>query len=277
MASSASIRKTETAAATAPPQAAGAARGDGTLALFFRQPHALSAEAHGALGLLPVASYRFAAETNAIPIGADEFAPAQACYPIVFTASDPPMPVVVLGLHDRRNLFVDADGAWREGCYRPAHVRSYPFGLAAVEGRGDLVLAVDEGAGLLSPDGGEALFADGQPSETAQRALRLCIGIQQQRERVRAFAAALRAADLLVENRAEWRPATAAAAQVFGGFRIVDERRFHELPDATVLEWHRQGWLGLLYAHLMSMQRWPILATMTVRDTAASDLRSAGS
>jgi len=248
-----------------------AIRGDGTVALFFRQPRVLTPEAHGALRLLPHRDYRFAAETNAIPRGADEFAVAQAYYPIVFAAGDRPFPVAVLGLRDRQNLFVAADGAWREDSYRPAHVRNYPFGLAAVEGRDDLVLAIDEGAAVLSESEGEALFEDGRPSEPTQRAFRICLAISQQQNRARTFAAALLAADLLVENRAEWRRDKASAAQVFGGFRIVDEQRFAQLPDQTVLEWHRQGWLALVFAHLLSMQRWGALA---VREAVAFKVAS---
>ena len=39
-------------------------------------------------------------------------------------------------------------------------------------------------------------------------------------------------------------------------FRIVDEARFDALPDATFLTWRRRGWLGLVYAHFLSMRRW---------------------
>ncbi len=31
------------------------------------------------------------------------------------------------------------------------------------------------------------------------------------------------------------------------------------LPDATLLDWRKRGWLGLIYAHLMSTQQWAIL------------------
>jgi hypothetical protein len=28
------------------------------------------------------------------------------------------------------------------------------------------------------------------------------------------------------------------------GFRIVDAKRFLELPEAVVLDWHKKGWRG---------------------------------
>jgi hypothetical protein len=33
----------------------------------------------------------------------------------------------------------------------------------------------------------------------------------------------------------------------------VDEKRFRELPEATLKEWFATGELGLVYAHLLSL------------------------
>jgi SapC protein len=227
----------------------------------------LTAESHGTIRLMPQRGYSFASETNAVPLGADEFFVAQAHYPIVFTAAGEPTPVAVLGLRDKENLFVEADGSWRRGSYIPAFIRRYPFTLVTIEGRTERALAIDEDCGLLSATDGEPLFADNGPSPGAQRALNFCAAFQQQLNNVRQFTQALEKAELLVVNRAEWRRGNEAAAQTFGGFRIVDETRFHNLSSDMVLDWHQRRWLPLVYAHLMSMQRWRFLAANASQET----------
>ncbi|MDR0702825.1 MAG: SapC family protein, partial [Azoarcus sp.] len=37
------------------------------------------------------------------------------------------------------------------------------------------------------------------------------------------------------------------------GFSVVDGESFARLPNAVVIEWHRKGWLALVYAHLASL------------------------
>src|ERR1700754_2212225 len=81
--------------------------------LFYSQPEPLSLEAHGGLGVEPVAKpYAFTASTNLIPLTVTEFAPAALSYPVIFVG-DNRQPVAVLGLRPGENLFVSEDGDFR--------------------------------------------------------------------------------------------------------------------------------------------------------------------
>jgi hypothetical protein len=237
------------------------ASGADVLPQFYRDPAVLDPAAHGALRLAPVAGFRFAAATNSIALGADEFYAAQAHYPIVFTTTDPITPLAIVGAGDPKNLFVTADGAWRDGCYVPAYVRRYPFVMVQAPGRDDLILAIDRSAEALSTERGEPLFADGKPAPVVQRVLEFCAAFEHQVAVAREFAAALAARKLLVENRAQVTSPSGVAVSL-GGFQVIDETRFNMVPDDVILDWRRRGWLGLVYAHLMSTHRWPALARL---------------
>src|SRR5271170_916965 len=65
---------------------------------FYRDPSVLDPAAHGGLRLKPTVQCEFAARTNSIALGANEFYPAQAHYPIVFTMGTPVSAVAVVGL-----------------------------------------------------------------------------------------------------------------------------------------------------------------------------------
>lgn len=67
---------------------------------------------------------------NALAVSVSEFTAACRDYPIVFSSPDNGAsfaPVVVLGIGDGQNLFVNAGGEWDKASYLPAFVRRYPF------------------------------------------------------------------------------------------------------------------------------------------------------
>ncbi|WP_459694700.1 SapC family protein, partial [Achromobacter xylosoxidans] len=60
------------------------------------------------------------------------------------------------------------------------------------------------------------------------------------------------------ENRAD---ITLADGQrlAMSGFKVIDEARFNKLPEAEFLRWRANGWLPLVYCHLLSINTWPSL------------------
>ncbi len=50
---------------------------------------------------------------------------------------------------------------------------------------------------------------------------------------------------------------------------MVDVEKFVALPEATVVEWHRSGWLALIHQHLMSLGRFNDLTRRQVERLAA--------
>uniref|UniRef100_UPI00359F6608 SapC family protein n=1 Tax=Achromobacter insuavis TaxID=1287735 RepID=UPI00359F6608 len=43
------------------------------------------------------------------------------------------------------------------------------------------------------------------------------------------------------------------------GFKVIDEAKFNKLPEAEFLRWRANGWLPLVYCHLLSINTWPSL------------------
>jgi hypothetical protein len=230
------------------------------LPLFYREPRALEPARHGKAGLAATRSLGFAANTNSVPLAADEFYIAQAHYPIVFTAGKQPAAVAVVGLANADNLFLDA-GKWRDGAYVPAYVRRYPFVFIRSPDDSKYILAVDEAAEGYTSEGGQPLFEGEEPTASTKHALQFCVEFQRQYEIAQAFAAAAEAGGLLTEYRADIR--RGERVMTLSGFRVVDEAKFNGLSDETFLDWRKRGWVALTYAHLMSMRRWEALAAMT--------------
>lgn len=219
--------------------------------LFYRKPQPLVPVIHDDVRLLQ-GDYDFAAATNAIPLAVIEFAQAMRHYPIVFSGADR-FPVAVLGL-GQDNRFVAA-GRWAENHYIPAYARRYPFVFAeASADRFALALDMESERVKHGGEAGEALFAEGKPTALTEMAMAFCQEFHGAHLQTRAFLDALDAAELLVPQQADAKLPNGEPRSL-AGFLVIDREKFAGLPDATVFDWHRQGWLALAHFHFASLDR----------------------
>jgi hypothetical protein len=236
-------------------------RADSALPLFYTNPQPLEPGRHSKAGLSPKTDFGFTRTTNAVAITASEFSTAAFNYPIVFSMNTPVVPFAVLGMRDNENLFVRADGTWREDAYIPAYVRRYPFIFTEVPNSDRLVLCVDEGAAQYEAVSSQPFFVDGKPSDNLQRALQFSEIFHGQLEETRRFCAWLDENKMLEEKMARV-DLTNGQSYSMRGFRLISSEKMNILTDAQILELHRKGWLALMYFHLQSLQHWPNLSRM---------------
>ncbi|MBB4632920.1 SapC family protein [Sphingosinicella soli] len=243
--------------------------------LLYEDPVLLQKELHRHAALLASESYQFAAGAVAVPLNMSEFALAARFYPIVFADTEGMLPLAVTGLRDLSNLFVDREGRWSEGVYVPAYVRRYPFLPVTMSGSDALMLAIDrprlvEGGGAV-PDDPNRLFEDGNASALAARALAFCERYHRDHLQTSVFAAALRERDLLDTRRAEVRLPDQSQFRV-DGFRMIDRAKLRALPDDTLGDWFRNGWLDLAALAEASQANWQaLLDRQATQLSAAAD------
>ena len=225
------------------------------LPLFYKSIRPLDIEKDEGISISPPKSFAFASKTNAIPLLADEFPMAAAHYPIVFAAGDSPVPAAVVGLQNDTNLFVDDNGQWVGGSYLPAYLRRYPFLLMDDPDQKQYVLCVDEQSEMLGKTGDFPLFKDGKPTPFTQNAMNFCATLRQQGESTDEFVKALKDYNLLMAHDSQIDMPGGSKLQL-SGFQVIDPKKFDLLPDTVYLAWRRKGWIGLIFAHLISSHRW---------------------
>lgn len=235
---------------------------DPTLPLFYKSPRPMQAVRHADLSLRAEPNYAFAAGTNSVPLMAAEFAAACKQFPILFADGPVVQPVALLGLRTGENLFVDANGNWEDAAYIPAYVRRYPF--IFLENADQLTLCIDETADAVVPGRDNPFFVDGQPSALTNNALEFVKEVQAQNGYTTEFAAAVTGAGLLSEKRADITLNNGERLSL-AGFKVIDELAFNQLPAETLAEWRDRGWLGLVYAHLISVSSWSGLVDRLAR------------
>lgn len=221
----------------------------------------LNAALHGDLKLAPAADLRFAAHLNSVVLVAAEFPQAAAHYPIVFSEiGNEWTALAVLGPKDGANAFVNAEGKWLANTYVPAFVRRYPFVLVEDRERNTFSLAADFDSAMISRTDGAPLYEDGKPTETAENALKFCIGFHNQLKQTQGFVRRMAEAGILVSRTAEVTLPGGARSRLTG-FHVIDETVLSGLPDEEFLKLRRDGVLNLIYSHLWSMRSWNNLLT----------------
>ncbi len=232
------------------------------LPVFYRQPEALNPARHGSLGLTARADFSFARAAHAIPVVASEMPAAMRSYPIVFIGPAK-APVIVTGLRQDQNLFVEADGRWADPHYVPAYVRRYPFILADDPQKpGVLTLCVDRASERVveSREGAKVapFFSGVEPAEATTQALAFCDQFQKDFNATRAMVEKIDRHGLFAARQNK---VTLADGEVLNltDFQVIDEPAFNKLGDEAFLDLRRSGVLALVYCHLASVNSWPSL------------------
>jgi len=226
------------------------------LPLFYNALEPLSSETHVNFKMKPITQAKFLVGQHAIPITVDEFPLAQRHFPIVFTEGDDAVPLALMGLNEGVNVFVDAEGTLTENqMYLPAYIRRYPFMLARLRpGADELSLCFDPTSEGIGADvEGEALFADGQPSEVTKNIMQFNESFEQAGARTAQFMRDLKELDLLMDGETTIQADGVEQPFIYRGFRIVNEEKLAELRGDQLRKIHKNGMLPLIYAHLFSL------------------------
>ena len=234
------------------------------LPLFYRTPVVLRFEDHRRAGLGRALDFNFTREATAVQLMISEFMPALRHYPIVFSDSERPVPLAVLGLKQGRNLFLEDNGSWRADTYVPAYVRRYPFIITETPDPNTRLLSIDAASERFVETLGEGVAGDllfesgGGPTQATRAAMEFCQAMHEDHLRTVAFSDALRGAELLTSNRADITFPN-GDRYTLDGFRTIDEKAYRALATDKVAEWHKSGALDLVAMHLASQRNWQIL------------------
>lgn len=246
-----------------------------TTMLLYKDIKALNREQHKGLKLKQAETCDFAAETHLVPLAGLEFFQAARHYPIVFIGTGAQAtPIALLSLQEGRNAYLDASQQWRANTYVPAFVRRYPFVLAQDESDTFTVCFDAAFPGWNREEGRDLFVEDGGNSDFLNEMIQFLQNFSTEMERTRAFVEKLNALELLGTRTIKL---THASGETFvlSDFLAVDEEKFMALADETILELHKAGFLGWIYAHLMSLGNANALFERYVQDKLQSSAAEA--
>jgi len=220
--------------------------------IFYTEPMPVAPSLQADWKIRPEFDFAFAARTNTVPLTAPEFMMAARHYPIIFLGDV--VPTCVMGFQPNTNVFVDREGNWERGVYIPAYVRRYPFILLGQAEEDQLRLGIDR-AGRSSKAEARTLFEDGKETPVIKQAVEMGEQFHNAHMYTRDFSAALKAANIVDETTLQMEVAPGKVEPV-ATFKRVSEDKFRQLPEATITEWWKKGFMHAVYFHLQSMNNW---------------------
>lgn len=210
--------------------------------------------------------FAFARTMHVMPLSISEFSVAAGHYPIVFVqgADQVFYAMALTGLEPDNNLFVDANGRWEAETYVPAFVRRYPFMLGTSDDGQALAVQVDADYAGLNHAEGTAFFKEGEASEYLQQVMSFLRAYQNEMAATQQFVNRLHQLELLVPQQI-----TVSDEQgpdkTLGGFWVLDDKRYNELDDQSVIDMFHNGFLRLIEQHKLSLNRIQTLARRAER------------
>ena len=227
------------------------------LPLFFNDLMPLNSKDHKNFRTRSVDSAPWLSKAHAIPLTVDEFVQSQRHFPIVFSSGENPLPLALMGLNEGVNTFVDDAGKVTEAVYIPAYIRRYPFMLAKLQQDAtDLSLMFDPTSDAVGEfEEGERLFDDeGNTTDATKRVLEFCQHFEQAAQRTQAFLTELKDNNLLMDGEVAIQREGEEQPFLYRGFKMVDQEKLRELSDEKIIEWHKNGILMLVHAHIYSLE-----------------------
>lgn len=227
-----------------------------TLPLFYNDLMPLNSRDHGTWRSRSTDKAKWLVNQHAIPLTVEEFPQAQRNFPIVFSSGDNPVPLGLMGLNEGVNVFFDDEGAVTSPVYVPAYARRYPFMLAKLNPEAeDLSLCFDPTTDLIGAfDDGLELFEGENPTEACKATLNFCEQFEIAGQKTQAFIEELTKNKLLMEGEVAIQQEGKEQPFVYRGFQMVDENKLRELPGNVLRQWNQSGMLGLIFAHLFSLE-----------------------
>jgi len=195
-------------------------------------------------------TFKFAKDTHLAAATIREFAQLAATMPLVFiedTRANRFHVVAMLGMEQNQNLFLTGD-SW-QGPHVPMNILRYPFD---VRPDGDkLGVYIDENSDLLG-DEGQPLFTEaGEPSEFLQNRQQFLADLANSEMTTQRFVDQVVELDLLdpIQIRLTYQQ---GQQRNVTGMLSINEKKLLELPEDKVVELHKSGFLGAMYAVMMS-------------------------
>ncbi|MGH8196397.1 MAG: SapC family protein [Woeseiaceae bacterium] len=244
---------------------------------LYQQPELLTRADHGGLGLSVVKRpYDFVRRIRAAPLVSLEFSSAQKDYPVVFSDTDIPLPLAVLGVVDDVNLFVDDTGNWERLHYIPSYIRCHPISFAT-EVNDQLAVVIDRAAASVSEHPDEPFFDGDRLTERMQRRVEFCAAYNLERQKTKAFCARVKQLDLFRGQQITHQARGRGENQPVGTYLAIDVEKLGALDTETIGDLHADGSLSAIYAHVFSLENWSrLLDRRVARRLAAGEMVKEG-
>ena len=235
---------------------------------FYEDPIPLDKNKHAKLKLDRDFNFSFAQNVNAVPVSGIEFFKCSRHFPVVFVknADKGYIPIALLSLRKGTHDYGDK---W-EDTYVPNYIRRYPFVLSE-----DNLVVIDSKAPQFGEEKGEALFAEGEPSEFLKGVIGYLEQMQVGYKTTDDYVKVLAEKDMLqpFAPKVQLGSANINLGEMF----IINEKKLVELNETEASDWLKRGWIAWSYAQLHSLESLQQLVKLLVKNGIPPEMQQTAS
>lgn len=217
---------------------------------------AVTAEQHKNIKIRRDTGFDWAQTLHVVPIVLNEFADVAANCPIIFVKdenSDRLRVAAMMGLDVEKNLLV-RESNWL-GTHIPMNLGRIPFSFVPLGDGKALGAAIDMNSDMVSETEGEPLFTEeGEPTEYLKNVNSFLANLFNGEIATQKYAEALDKHDLLREFKLQMTAEDGTRRELVG-LHTIDPKLLQELPQETILEFHKEGFLAAIYMSIQSMSQ----------------------
>ncbi len=211
----------------------------------------LDKEKHKDIKVVSQHTFEFAQNTHLAAASIKEFARLASAMPIVII-KDPKTErhhvVAMLGVEQGQNLYL-SDGQWHTP-HVPMNILRYPFDVRP-DGE-KLGVFIDENSSLFAEDGLPLFNEEGEASDFLKNRQQFLADLANSELTTQRFVKQLSELGLLESIRIHVTYKDGSQRNVTG-MMSINEKKLIELDDAKVVELHKAGFMGAIYAMMMSL------------------------
>jgi len=238
---------------------------------LYKKPEPLNKEKHRNLGMSPPKNaFAFLKDSHFLPAIVGEFTQYAGFFPVIFLG-EKRLPVVVMGLNQGENLFIDADGNYEQDTMLPAFARRYPFVSASNGPDQPSTVCVDVEADGIGENGQLPFFDEnGEPTEALQKAIEFVSAFDADARSTEMFVQRLIELDLFEPKDVTLKDNTTGESKKVAEYYGVAEQKLNALPTDVYLKLRDEGFLLAIYSHLISLNRCDRILNKAIRRQQAA-------
>lgn len=191
-----------------------------------------------------------------VPVGVNEVLDICSLVPVIISGGENAEFIAFTGISTESTVYKNA------GSYLPLFVQTYPFMNIVVKDENNnynTIIAIDNDKKYVgTKKQNSVLSKNGELEKIASEKIELVKKLDQQRTISKIIIKELYKLDLLIQKSLKIKT-NDVEKTIIEEFYIIDKEALLKLPDATLALWAKKGWMGIIDAHIRSLNNFHTL------------------
>jgi hypothetical protein len=225
---------------------------------MYKNIEILDKKKHNKTKFNSVDALEVAKHIGIVPLGVDEVLDMSCISPVLISGGENKEFIAFTGISTEVTLYKNSS------LFLPRFVQTYPFMNIVVKDENqnyNTVVAIDNNKDYVGMKKQNSILSkNGELEKVASQKIELVKKLDQQRNISKIIIKELQKLDLLVQKSLKIKT-NSGEQTIINEFYIVNREKLLKLDDAILATWVRKGWIGIIDAHIKSLNNFQQILT----------------